>query len=101
MIGIVETDTEELANAANTRPNAISLYLWKRCKIDGLQPGDPMWRYRLTGNVFDMTRKVPNLALGIQSGRTLVAGLTDTHQFHGNLSLLDWCSDDVGWLQAI
>ena len=88
VIGIVEADTDELADPADTRSDAwIALDLGQASGVDGRQARQAFRRQHSAGNVVDMPGKIANSAFGIQKTRFFLSRRTVAQQFHPSLVL--------------
>ena len=95
MVGVVQTDADELARARDRRPEADGIGRPRQaCRIDGREARQPRRGQHFTGNVSDNAAEIPDVTILIQQAGPLGPGFAVSQQFHGSLRSfirILWC----------
>ena len=83
MIGIVETDADELAGACNAWAKAwVAFDLWQRIDVQRTELGECFRVENGTRQITDMGREITDIAVGIEKARLLLTGFAIAKKFH-------------------
>jgi hypothetical protein len=95
VVGIIQSDGDEIAHPADARPDPRLAFDQRQLfRIELFQLGEAARRQGLAGEIGNDLRQIANLAHGVDHAGLFAAGGAVTNEFHGSLlgSLIFWSS---------
>ncbi|MNX91479.1 hypothetical protein D3C86_1235620 [compost metagenome] len=88
MVGEIKADADEFSGSRNAGADAVFVQDWKRAQIDRGDLFEALGRNGVAADIFHMGRQIADFSFRVEDCRFFLAGLANTHQFHGTLSRL-------------
>ena len=88
MVGEVKADADEFPGSRNAGADALFVQHRKCADIDRGDLLEALGRNGFAADIFDMGGQIADFSFRVEDCRFFLAGLADTHQFHGTLSRL-------------